>query len=130
MNETSYEPDEPYEIARRAFFKQFPKAKDIDWQQFISENTADSNGQFDNYSAFAILCDINLIRFDDLEDQEEEDELFEFVAAHNYFEERQDVVDALVSKQYMNGNVPHHLKVYKGRINVAGTSSHQMNKYQ
>jgi len=116
MLESIYVPDEPYEIARRAFFKQFPKASDIDWRQFLSENTADSNGQFDNYSAFAILCDIQLISFDDLDDEEKEEEIFEFAAAHNYFEEKQNIVNALVSTQYVSSNVPHHLKVYKGRI--------------
>lgn len=59
MNELLYEPHEPYEIARRACFRRIPKAKDIDWKRFTSENTADRNSQFDNFAAFAGLCDIS-----------------------------------------------------------------------
>lgn len=112
MGNTNRLSADPYEGAREAYRALNPTSTCEDWEAWLLRSAEGANGEFDNFSAFADLCNDCLGRIDGLNS----DQVVFIGWAAGYFEAMRLVTEALIDMLPTSGRVPHHFTRYRSNL--------------
>ncbi|GAB5349689.1 hypothetical protein [Alteriqipengyuania sp. 357] len=103
---------DPFEAANRAYHLLNPDSTGEDWERWVGGTARRANGHFDDFAAYAALCDDALEEVSDMEPATTR--MLSYSAG--YFDLMESVITGLIDILPTSAHMPHHMDRYRRNL--------------